>query len=70
MLSAGKSTMALHLDSTLVSPNNIIEGVVEMLACPSQSLPLVNLPYQLTIGAASKRLSQSRPTSQDRSQTD
>ena len=62
--------MALHLDSTFIAPNNIIERVMQMVSCPSQLLELVYLAYQLTVGAASKGPAQSRPASEDCSQSD
>ena len=69
-LSAGKSSMALHLYSALVAPNNVIKRIVKVVSCPSQSLSLVHLANQLTIGAASKGPAQSRPASEDCSQAD
>ena len=62
--------MALHLDSTFIALKNIIERIMQMVSCPSQSLDLVYLPYQLTVGAASKGPAQSRPASGDCLQTD
>ena len=70
MLSARKSVMAFHLHSAFVGPNNIVEGVMKMLSCPSQSLALVHFAYQLAIRAASKGPAQSRPASKDSLQTD
>lgn len=70
MFLARKSAVAFHLHSAFVAPNNIVEGVVKMVSCPSQSLALVHFAYQLAIPAASKGPAQGRPASKDRSETD
>ena len=70
LFSAGESSMALHLYSAFVAPNNIIKRIVKVVSCPSQSLSLVHLANQLTIGAASKGPAQSRLSSEDCSQAD
>ena len=59
VLMTGKSTMAFNLNSALITPDNIVECIVIMLDYPSKSLALVDLPYQLTIGAASESPPQS-----------
>ena len=70
LLSAGESSMALHLYSAFIAPNNVIKRIVKVVSCPSQSLSLVHLANQLTIGAASKGPAQSHPASEDCSQAD
>ena len=57
-LPAGKSPVALYLDRTFVSPDDILERIPEVLLGPCQSLRFVRFSDELAIGAAVKCPSQ------------
>lgn len=51
---AATKLITYHLNRALIGLNVVSKVVIKMLLCPLQTLPLVLLPYQLAVGAASE----------------
>ena len=68
LLSTAESTVILQLQSTLISPQNILKVVVPILVSPLQPLLLIGISNQLAVCTTTNCPPQCCPTSQDCSQ--
>ena len=69
-LPAHESSMTLHLDCTLISPDDVLEGIIEVFLDPRKSFGLIRFSNQLAICATTKHPSQSSPTMKYRTKGD
>ena len=62
LLPITKALMGLQLNHTLISLNDILKAVIDVLLCPKKALGLVCLPNKLAVGTSSVSLAQGGET--------